>query len=427
MNQKLKETLEKNKEKYIECLKGLVACDTQVIGHGIDGGKEKNGQIFLEKLFKDMGASVSLEPLTEEIIQKGIKEYNEGNPGHNYAERYNLIADFKGCNDKKSLMFDGHVDTMPAGDLKMWSTDPLIPEIKDGKLYGLGACDMKAGLMGSIMAVKLLQDSGIELPCHVKIASVIDEEGGGNGTLAAILNGHKADAAVICEPTENSLIIGHMGFIFFKVEVSGIALHSGNKWKGVNAIEKAIILIDALNELEHKWLMNYRHPFLPSPTLNIGVIEGGTAGSTVPGSCTFKLCLHYLPKVMSYSSVVKEVTDTLLLRSKGDSYLKDHLPVISIYQAGGAFEIDEDNPFVRTAKDSYKDATGEKPQILGATSGNDARIPMNIAHIPTVVMGPGYTIQCHSPNEFVGIQYYLDFILIYAELILNFAKENKEV
>jgi acetylornithine deacetylase len=419
LKQRLTETLNKNQEKYINNLEGLIACDTQVIGHGIEGGKEKNGQVYLEKILSEMGADIKKEYLSEEIIQKGIQEFQEGNPGHNYRERYNLIACFNGSRKGRSILFDGHVDTMPTGELSFWETDPFLPTRKDGKLFGLGSTDMKAGLMAAIMAVKLLKDAGIPLPGDVKILSVVDEEGGGNGSIAGMLNGHKADGAVVCEPSENSIIIGHMGFIFFKIDVRGIALHSGNKWKGINAIEKAILLIQALQELEHQWLMTLKHPFLPSPTLNIGVIEGGTAGSTVPDFCFFKLCLHYLPNIMNYQSVVKEVTDTLLTRAQGDSWLKNNPPRISIYQAGGAFEIDEGNPFVQTVRETMASVTAKEPVITGATSGNDARVLLSIGGMPTVVLGPGFSAQCHSPNEFILIEDYLNYILIYANLILN--------
>lgn len=418
---KLQEVLERKKEEYINFLKGLISCDTQVRGHGIKGGNEKNGQEYLEKILVQMGAKVTKEPLDEEIIQEAIKKYGEGNPGHNYYERYNLIAEFEGSNQDKTLLFNGHIDTMPPGDLNMWDNDPFVPIIKDEKLFGLGAADMKSGLMAAILAVNLLQEANVPLPCNIKIASVVDEEGGGNGTIALVMKGHKANAAIVCEPSDNSLIIAHMGFIFFEVEVTGIALHAGQKWNGVNAIEKAIILIEALQKLEHRWLMKYKHPILPPPTLNIGIIEGGTAGSTVPDKCIFRFCVHYLPEVMNRSSVEEEIIDTLILRAQGDDYLKDHLPRISVYQAGSAFEMDKNHPLVVVAQDAMNEVLGYKPLIKGGSAGNDARILKNIAGIPTVIMGPGYLDQCHSPNEYVEIENYLNFILIYANFILKWA------
>lgn len=122
-------------------------------------------------------------------------------------------------------------------------------------MYGRGCTDMKGGLMASVMAVKLLQDAGYELPGDVTITSVCDEEGGGNGSIQAVMRGLKADGVVNCEPTDDTLILAHMGWVFFKVDFEGKACHSGAKAEGVSAIEKAIKVIQGLNEMEHRWLL----------------------------------------------------------------------------------------------------------------------------------------------------------------------------
>lgn len=425
MDRKLMKIFENHKEEYLQHLQNLVSIDTEVVGHGILGGKEKEGQKYIEKLFRKIGADeILIDPMKEEIIEKSKKEYGEGNLGHNYEDRYNVIGKFKGDPKGRTILFNGHVDTMPPGDLNKWHHNPFKPYINDGKLYGRGTADMKSGLMASIMAVKLLKDAGYELPGDVTVISVVDEEGGGNGSIQAVLNGHTADAAVICEPSEGNIIVAHMGFVFFEIKVKGIALHSGYKWKGVNAIEKAFKLIEALHEMEHNWLMKYKHPLLPPPTLNVGVIEGGTAGSTVPDSCTFKLCLHYLPKIMNHEQVVKEVIDTINTRAKGDLWLKDNIPEINVYQAGGAFETDIDHDFVKIAQKSLKDIIGDV-KLLGGAAGTDARLYSNILKIPTVIIGPGYSDQCHSPNEYVLVEDYFNFIKSYANLILNWCKKKQ--
>lgn len=417
MIEKLRTTLRENKEKYISRLADLVAIDTQDIGHGILGGLEKEGQDYLINLFNEMGASVIKDQVTEEVIQKSIKEFKEGNPGHNYDDRYNVYARFKGNGDK-SIMFNGHIDTMPPGDINLWNTPPHEPTIKDGKMYGLGVCDMKGGLMASTMAVELLKDAGIQLPGDVIITSVIDEEGGGNGSIAAAMNGQKADAVVVCEPTDYKLIAAHMGFIFFKVEIKGLAVHSGSKWLGVSAIEKAVKLMNAIDELEHKWLMTHRHKLLPSPTSNVGVIEGGTAGSTVADYASFSTCVHYIPG-MNHDDVVREYTDTIYRCCEGDEWLKDNKPEISIYQAGGPFEMELEHDFVESFKDAYKVATDKDLKIVGSPAGCDSRIWKNIAGCPTLQYGPGRQQECHAANEYIELDQYLDAILIYAQLILD--------
>ncbi len=417
MIEKLRTTLRENKDKYISHLANLVAIDTQDIGHGILGGLEKEGQDYLINLFNKMGATVTKDQVTEEVIQKSIKEFKEGNPGHNYDDRYNVYARFKG-NGGKSIMFNGHVDTMPPGDISLWNTPPHEPTIKDGKMYGLGVCDMKGGLMASTMAVELLKDAGIQLPGDVIITSVIDEEGGGNGSIAAAMNGQKADSVVVCEPTDYQLIAAHMGFVFFKVEIKGLAIHSGSKWLGVSAIEKAVKIMNAIDELEHKWLMTHRHRLLPSPTSNVGVIEGGTAGSTVADYCSFSTCVHYIPG-MNHDDVVREYTNAIYRCCEGDEWLKDNKPKISIYQAGGSFEMELEHDFVESFKDAYKIATNKDLKIVGSPAGCDSRIWKNIAGCPTLQYGPGRQQECHAANEYIELEQYLDAILIYAQLILD--------
>lgn len=418
----LRWTLEKNKHVYIQHLVDIVSIDTHDIGHGIDGGLEKKGQEYMEKLFRQMNADqIELDYMKEEVIKNSIAQFGEGNEGHNYDGRYNVYATFKG-NGGRSIMFNGHIDTMPAGDEKLWNTPPHSPTIKNDKIYGLGVCDMKGGLMAATMAVKLLKDAGIELPGDVKITSVVDEEGGGNGSIAAAMNGQKADAVVVCEATECKLIAAHMGFVFFKVEVEGKANHSGAKWLGVSAIEKAIKLINALTELEYKWLMIYKHPLLPSPSMNVGIIEGGTAGSTVPGNCSFNVCIHYLPNIMSHNMVVEEFTKTITRASAGDEWLESHMPKITLYQSGGGFEMDLDHTFVNTFKESYRELNGYNLEIVGSPAGCDSRIWENIAKCPTLQFGPGELSQCHAVNEHIQIEEYFKAILNYANLILRWCK-----
>lgn len=418
----LEDALQRNKDKYIECLFNLIRRDSHDIGHGIDGGLEANGQEYIREIFKSLNADeIICDPLCEESIVKCKELYREGNTGHNYDNRYNVYAKFNG-NGGKSILFNGHVDHMPVENPASWSVPPLEPVIKDGKIIGLGVADMKAGLMASIMSVALLKDAGIELPGDIKFASVCDEEGGGNGSLCAAMSGVKADAVVVCEPTNYELIAAHMGWVFFKVEFTGIAVHSGLKLSGVNAIDKAIKVIHAIDEMEHKWLLKYKHALLPSPSSNVGVIYGGEAGSTIPDYCCFKTCVHYLPRLMNYEQVVRDYTDAIYRCCDGDEWLKDHKPKVTIYQTGNPFEMDLDHEFVGAFKDAYKNAIGKDVVITGSPAGCDSRTWFNIVKCPTLQYGPGSLEQCHTVDEFVTVEQYLDAIKIYAELILSWCK-----
>ena len=418
----LKKVLEKNKQKYIDRLSELVAIDTHDLGHGIDGGLEKQGQDYMAELFRKMGAEVTLDSMKEEDIEKCFSLYQEGNLGHQQTDRYNVYAQFNGEKPGKTLMFNGHIDVMPADEVEEWTTPPFSPTIRDGKLYGRGTADMKGGLMAATMAVKLLQDAGIPFSGSVKITSVCDEEGGGNGSMQAIMSGQRADGVVVCEGTSDELILAHMGFVFFRVKFAGKACHSGAKQNGVSAIEKAIKVIQALNEKEHEWLLHYKHPLLPAPNLNVGLIHGGTAGSTVAEECTFEVCVHYLPNQMSQNQVVKEFQEVVERVAKSDAWLEEHLPEIQITQFGGGFEMEEHSPFVDSFKRAYSEARGKAVKVVGSPAGCDSRLWRNIAECPTIQFGPGNLAQCHAVDEWLDLEAYLQSILIYAELILDFCQ-----
>ena len=319
-------------------------------------------------------------------------------------------------------MFNGHIDVMPADEVEEWTTPPFSPTIRDGKLYGRGTADMKGGLMAATMAVQLLQDAGIPFSGSVKITSVCDEEGGGNGSMQAIMSGQRADGVVVCEGTSDELILAHMGFVFFRVKFSGKACHSGAKKNGVSAIEKAIKVIQALNEKEHEWLLHYKHPLLPAPNLNVGLIHGGTAGSTVAEDCMFEVCVHYLPNQMSHNQVVKEFQEVVERVAKSDAWLEEHLPEVQITQFGGGFEMEEHSFFVDSFKRAYSEARGKAVKVVGSPAGCDSRLWRNIADCPTIQFGPGNLAQCHAVDEWLDLEAYLQSILIYAELILDFCQ-----
>ena len=281
---------------------------------------------------------------------------------------------------------------------------------------------MKGGLMAATMAVQLLKDAGVPFSGTVKISSVCDEEGGGNGSMQAIMSGERADGVVVCEGTSDELILAHMGFVFFRVKFTGKSCHSGAKKEGVSAIDKAIKVIQALNEKGHEGLLHYKHPLLPAPNLNVGVIHGGTAGSTVADECMFVVCVHYLPNQMSHNQVVKEFKEVVERVSKSDAWLEEHLPEISIYQSGGGFEMDENALFVDSFKRAYSEARGKNVKVVGSPAGCDSRLWRNIADCPTIQFGPGNLAQCHGIDEWLDLEAYYQSILIYAELILDFCK-----
>ena len=133
LHDKLKNYFEEQKEEYLKIFTDLVSIDTQTIEQGIGGGKEINGQQYLEKLLSSMGAVIQKDTILDETVQEGLHRFHEGNPGHNNEQRYNLIADFQGEGNERSLLFNGHIDTMPAGDPDKWERPPLAAVLEGGR------------------------------------------------------------------------------------------------------------------------------------------------------------------------------------------------------------------------------------------------------------------------------------------------------
>lgn len=416
----LKSNLLQNEQKYKQFLSQLVQTDTQVIGHGMDGGNEQTGQEIIKDHLSRLGFSID-EFLVED---EKIRKYPGANLGHNNEGRHNVVGVLKGTGGGRSLILNGHIDTMPFGNREFWSKDPFSGSIEGDTLYGLGSTDMKASLSAMIMAADLLKSCNIKLKGDLMIQSVVDEEGGGNGTLACVDRGYRADAAIVGEPTELNIQPAHMGFIFHEIQVSGLSLHSSQLWEGVNAIDKAINIYRALKDMEHHWLMTQRHPLLPSPTINLGVIEGGIAGSVVPGSCTMKTCLHYLPNVnktyeQTRDEVHHQVLDTIDNVVQGDPWLREHPPKINVFQEGFPFETAMDHPLVEEMKEVIFATLDKEAVIEGMPSGCDARLLSTFGNIPTIILGCGDAKQCHTINEHVSVSEYLKCIEVYANFIIS--------
>lgn len=422
----LKERLDADATAYLAPLQELIAIDTHTIGHGVLGGLEYDGQVYLENLLQSLGFSVERLPIDEERIRKAEHDLHEGNGNHDYGHpkpRFNLLAKdtARGCDTVPDVLFNGHVDTMPFHDRSLWKSDPHQPTVRDGKLYGLGAADMKGGLIASIMAVKLLKDCGLyDDGIDPAFLLVADEEGGGNGTLSACLGGQvQAHSCVVAECSDGAIYAAHMGFLVLEVNVKGRALHCGKKWRGENAIEKALPLIDAVSQVERYWLMSCdRHPMLPPPTINLGQLQGGVAASTVPDSCSFKLCAHVLPG-MPLTDCLEQITLAIDRQAASDPFLRENPVKIEVIQQGNPFEAPLDHPLIDAAKRVTRTVTGAPFKVSGSAAGNDARLMMNIAKIPTIILGPGKLEACHAVDEHIALDDYYRFILIYANLLLE--------
>lgn len=221
----------------------------------------------------------------------------------------------------RSLILNGHVDVVPEGPCDAWSRSPWDAPIIDGWLYGRGAGDMKAGLAANLFAFDAVRTAGLEPAGRIHFQSVVEEECTGNGSLAALLRGYRADAVIIPEPEEDMLVRANVGVLWFKVRVTGNPTHPREMGSGFNAIDAAYTAMSALREVEEKWNADRGgHPYfehLEHPiNFNFGGIAGGDWPSSVPAWCEFDVRAAIYPGI-SADSAWAELEECLAGLSRG--------------------------------------------------------------------------------------------------------------
>jgi len=307
----------------------------------------------------------------------------------------------------KSLILNGHIDTVSPGDEANWSHPPLKGTVSGGLVYGRGVADMKGGLCCAIFAAKAIKDAGVKLKGRLSVQSVIGEEDGGVGALATVLRGHTADAAVIMEPTELKMGPAHSGALAFSVTVPGKSAHACVREEGVSAIEKFIPLFNGLRALENQRNEPIDDPLyarykIPYP-INIGTVQGGTWPGSVPESLEFQGRVGVVvgEKVEDARRSVEEAISRV---ADADSWMREHRPLVewSGYQFDPA-SIPMDHPLVETVKEAFTEATGEAAQLEGMTYASDMRHLVNTGRTPTLLFGPGDVRNAHGPDEYVEV------------------------
>jgi acetylornithine deacetylase len=318
------------------------------------------------------------------------------------------VVGITGNDDGKSLILNGHIDVVPAGEESNWDYPPWEGTVKDGKIIGRGSVDMKGGLACAIYAVKAIRDAGVKLKGRVVIESVVGEEDGGIGALACVLRGYKADGAIIMEPTELKVAPAQAGALCFRITVNGLSAHACVREEGVSALEKFIPIHNALLELEKKRNERVDDPLyenfkLPIP-LNMGKVQSGYWPSAVPETLVVE-GRYGIEVDEDMESAQKEFTDTLFETIVPDPWLSVNPPKMEWW--GGQFKpasIPVSDPIVKTVVAAYSDTTGDDPILEGVTYGSDMRHLVNVGDTPTVLFGPGDVRDSHKPNEAVLIE-----------------------
>lgn len=346
-----------------------------------------------------------------------------GDDGFSPAERINVVGRWRGtgAGDGQSLILNGHVDVVPAGDLSLWTDSPWSGAIRDGRLYGRGSCDMKAGLCAGIFAVQVLQQLGYRPARDVLIESVIGEESGGIGTLTTIVKGYTADAVILLEPTRLEISPVQSGALTFRLTVPGRSIHAAMKPYGVSAIDKFAVLLRAVQDLEARRHRAFKHELYEDPNniapINIGTVRGGEWHSTVPEEVIAEGRMGVLPGE-SNETARQALAEAIQTAAQADLWLCDHPPRLEWFE--GQFESGEtplDHPFLQELSMAHRQVTGSAPAFRGVPYGSDMRLFTNHARIPATHYGPGDVAMAHAANEFVPLEEVVTATEVVAQMI----------
>lgn len=310
--------------------------------------------------------------------------------------------------DGKHLILNGHVDVVPEGDVSAWRDPPFDAVVRGGAVYGRGALDMKGGLCCGLFAAKAIGDADVALDGRLTVLSVIGEEDGGVGTLAAARRGYRADGAVVMEPTDLAVVPLQAGALNFRVTVPGRPAHGAVRDQGVSAIEKFFPLYEALMRLERRRNEHARHdPLLaryeqPYP-ICIGTVRGGEWASSVAGELMFEGRFG-VSADEDLATARRSLEQAVAEAADGDDWLRAHRPTVAWW--GGRFEPGRtamDHPIVETVTGAYRCVQGRPPRVEGVPYGADMGLLVNQARTPTVLFGPGDVAWAHRPNEHIAV------------------------
>jgi acetylornithine deacetylase len=310
-----------------------------------------------------------------------------------FPGRPNVIAKLMGRDGSRKVVFEAHMDTVSVAGMEI---PPFEPRVENGRMFGRGSCDTKAGLAAMMHAVASIHESGIRPPCDLWLAAVVDEEFSYRG-VSRLCEGLRADAALVAEPTGLRPVIASKGVVRWRIVVHGKAAHSGKPHLGVNAIQHMARVLLVL-ERDHLRLGEKGHPLLGPATLNVGVIKGGVQVNFVPDHCCIEVDRRLLPG---------ETVDGVLAHYQAllDSLKREHPALDVRMEAPMLTDMPlETDPGAAPAVLASRllAEMGLDGELCGVPFGSDAS-KLSACGVPSIVIGPGSIDQAHAAVEFVEL------------------------
>jgi acetylornithine deacetylase len=369
-------------------------------------GNEAAAQDFMEQTFRDLGLATERFEVRDADLRT-LPGYSPA-VGH-WPLHDNVVATHKPREAAgRSLILNGHIDVVPVGAEELWSRPPFDPVIRGGRMYGRGSGDMKAGIAAYVTAFRALRTLGLQPAAPVFLQSVVEEECTGNGALACLHRGYTADAAVIPEPFDHSILSAQVGVMWLSVEVFGRPAHVLNAARGLNAIEAAFALWNGLKALESEWneprnrhgaFAHLEHPI----RFNLGRIVGGEWASSVPTRCLMELRCGFYPGVTA-AAARAAIEARLAQTAAQDMRLSGivHRIRYAGFQAEG-FVADAADPLFSSLADAHTRVMGSAPELFASSATTDARVFNLYGRIPATCYGPE-AANIHGIDESVSLE-----------------------
>ena len=325
------------------------------------------------------------------------------------ADRFNVVGILKGSGGGRSLMLNGHIDTVGVEDM----AEPFSGAIRDGKLYGRGSADMKGSLASMLAATKAIVDSGIQLKGDLIVTFVADEEYASIGT-ADIAKRYSADAAIVTEPSHFDIVIAHRGFIWYDIEVLGRAAHGSQFDLGIDANLRMGRLLAELDKLEQELRARPPHPLAGPPSLHAAILNGGTEISTYAAHSRLQLERRTAPGETEEQATaeLQAIIDKL---SAEDESFKAQITTTLVRHP---FEISPGAEIVQLAEKIVAGHLGFKPKRSAMAGWTDAQL-LDAAGIDSILLGPigeGF----HAAEEWVDLKSVIDLAAILAGITVEF-------
>ena len=402
------------RDALVDLVRRLVGFET--VSVNLEPGSEhrENEEGELQEFVGDRLASLGAEIDQWEPRVTELHDHPMMPAWHHWEDRPLTVGTIRGGGGGRSLIVNGHIDVVSPGDPANWTSPPFAAEVRDGRIYGRGAVDMKGGVAAALFALEALTNVGVELAGDVIFEVVPDEETCAMGTVAAIERGYRADAGLVPEPTNLNLWVATRGLLHGSMRVHGRSAHAEmnqpSPWNGggVNAIEKAAPLLRAVGDLRDRWSQREDkvHDLLGNPQVQPTMIAGGNFISNVPESCDINLNATYLPSdadERGYGSRPREeILRAVAEVADRDEWLREHPPEWSWATDYPPSEIDLDAEIVTAVREAVT-PIGIDAMAEGIDTTYDGALLTMLAGIPSPAFGPGDLSRAHAPDEWIGI------------------------